>query len=308
MKKAIAVLENNLGFLQILLDNLQEHEMKDITLILVNETRVTDLSIKINSIVSNYNFNYIILTSDEINEKFKLDVIDNNFVNTYTMSMNILMLWYIHKYLDFDKVLFIDDDVVLLPNFSSLFDLNTHGFYYHRLCAGNTDFYTHPARVQDIFLEWFKIFDINFSEDFWKFYLTKYINTGQFLILKNDFNIKEYELKLKLFFNSEIIENDWNHGKVHTSGFLDEKFISLFFIKKDFIKINKYVKLYLGIKNISLPTTQSILHIAASSHKYEVYNYLINHNIISGSNFPDVECIKTKLGFTEIGKTKIKLW
>ena len=198
MNNCIAVLDNNLKFLKILLDNLSSCDMTNITICIVNEVRIGNKLNDIEKLISQYHYNIKLISSEDIICQFKKDVIENSFVDEYTMSMNILMLWYLMKYYNFDKILFIDDDVVLLNGFEEVFTHSNHLFYNHRLCAGNTDFNTESNHRKEVLLEWFNIFDITFSEYFWtNIYLKKYINTGQFVVDKTYFDVVKYEHKLK---------------------------------------------------------------------------------------------------------------
>ena len=148
-----------------------------VQLIVVNETRIGDKTKEIKRILKKENIkSYRLITSDEVNKKLKKEVIDNGFVNDYTMSMNILSLWYIKKYMkDIQKVLLLDDDVILRKGISDLFISDIHLFKSNRLSAGLVDFEKQSQNAKNIYNEWIRIFNIDFSEDWWKNkYLKKY--------------------------------------------------------------------------------------------------------------------------------------
>lgn len=310
---SIAILEGNINFLNVFLSNISTQTMLDenLKLFVIVESRIDEGNFKFNQFkdaLSDVKFDCEIISSNEINDVVKSTLISNQFVDDYTMSMNILVPWYLIAYKGADKVLMLDDDVVLLPGFEKVFNFTNNAFYTHRLCAGQTNFEDESERRKKVYHEWFRLFDVEFSQEWWEnVYLKQYINTGQWLISKDKFDINRFEFFIKKFFNSSVIyEEDWKVGKTHISGYIDEIFVTLFFLNSEKDSLNDITTLYFGMKNISKPSKNKvIIHYPASSHKYEVINWMIDNNIILGNKLEIVPLEKTKTGLKEIKVTSL---
>ena len=86
-EKAVLVLANNMNFFKLMVDNLPD-SIDDFTLIVVNETRIGDKTSEIRSILENSKCkDYKVFTSDLINQKFKTEVVDNEFVEEYFIAL-----------------------------------------------------------------------------------------------------------------------------------------------------------------------------------------------------------------------------
>lgn len=203
---AVLVLANNMDWFKLMVANFPT-SINDFKLIVVNEVRIGDKTEEIERILKRSIVqNYEVILSSTINQKFKEDVINNEFVNDYTMSMNILSLWYVYKYMPkVEKILLLDDDVIIREGFEKIFESEKHAFYHNRLSAGIVEFDKYSGNAKAIFEEWFRIFDIKFSLDWWQNeYLKKYANSGQRLMVMNKLDIVSYEHYLNEFFKSEI--------------------------------------------------------------------------------------------------------
>lgn len=291
MKNAILVLANNMNYLRLMVDNLPE-EIKDFDFIVVTETRIGDKTSEIYEILeSNKDLKYKVFTSELINKKFKEEVIDNSFVDEYTMSMNILSLWFVYKHnKSIEKILLLDDDVILREGLNNLFETNHHLFKSNRLSAGSADYYQQSENARIVFEEWFRIFKIRFEEDWWKnIYLKKYANSGQRLIVRDKFDLKEYESKLIDFFKSDIFYQFWINRRTHTSWYFDERFETFFFLDylNDDLKDSTYLMLTrpekLNVDSAIRKMNKSvIIHNATNSHKSKMYNLMIKGKVIKG--------------------------
>ena len=292
---AILVLANNMDWFKLMVANFPL-SINNFKLIVINETRIGDKISEIERILQRSIVkDYLIIPSDKINEKFKKEVINNAFVNDYTMSMNILSLWYVAKCLPYiDKILLLDDDIILREGFDAMFESETHLFYYNRLSAGPVNFYDLSKNAQSIFNEWFRIFNIKFSLNWWQNeYLKKYANSGQRLIIMKSFNLCQYENYLSEFFKSEIFHIAWINRKCHISWYFDERFETFFFfddlnhdLKRKYkccLVFNKPEKM--NKSHFNLISKSTLFHNTTNSHKREVYAMLIERGIIHDSDF-----------------------
>ena len=289
-EKAVLVLANNMNFFKLMVDNLPD-SIDDFTFIVVNETRIGDKTSEIRSILENSKCkDYKVFTSDLINQKFKAEVIDNEFVEEYGMSMNILSLWFVFKYnKNIKKILLLDDDVILREGFEDLFKTNHHLFKYNRLSAGPSEFSNQSSNAIAVYEEWFKIFDIEFSDDWWSnVYIKRYANSGQRLIVRKSFDLERYERQLKKFFESEVFLEFWRNRRTHCSWFFDERFETFFFLNELNDDLNKSTYLILTRPEkmndgcIKKMKKSSIIHNATNSHKNKVYNLMIEKGVIVG--------------------------
>ena len=290
MKNAILVLANNMEYFNLMVRNIPD-SIKDFDFIVVNEIRIGDKTDKIKKILEGSKISrFRVFTSDEINDKFKKEVIDNDFVDDYSMSMNIIPLWFVYKYNSkIGKILLLDDDVILRDGFEKVFESDHHLFKSNRLSAGLAEFHKQSQNAIDIYEEWFRIFQIKFSDDWWKNeYLKKYANSGQRLIVRSMFDLDQYEKKLKEFFESDLFHRFWIDRRNHVSWYFDERFETFFFFDflnnelKDttYLVLSKPEKLNDG--SFRKMMRSSIIHNATNSHKKKVYNLMIERGIIQG--------------------------
>lgn len=286
----ILVLANNLNYFRFFVKNYPSEIKNDnYKLFVVNEVKIGNKLEELNNILENSDItNYVILSSETIYDKFKEDYLSNNFVDEYTMGMNILSLWYVKKYFeDVKKLLWLDDDVILNKNISKVFESDTHLFKTNRLSAGSPIFESQSKNSKNIYNEWFRIFNIKFSQDWWiNEYIKKYSNSGQFLVNLDKLDIKNYESKLCDFYRSDIFYTAWTNRRTHTSWYFDERFITLYFFdflndglkKKAYLLLSKPEKLnskaYENLKNFP------IIHVCNNSHKMKTYQLLVKNGVI----------------------------
>lgn len=288
MKNAVVVLANYMDFLEILLDNYPS-DLYDTDLIIINETRIGDKTKEIKDLLKKYSSvakNKLVITDKDINKEFT-KIIDNEFVQDYSMSMKLLPLWYIMKFYDYHKLLVMDEDVILREGIVKLFDSDHSLFKHYRMSAGPGEYNQLSKPVISLFEEFGKVFDFTFDADVYKnVYLKNYESAGQKLIVRDDFKLDEYEKRLKLFFESDVIHSFWQKRRVATSYALDEKFETFFFVDvtndelktSTFLIISKPEKTtdaqYLAMKKYTL------IHNATRSHKVTVYKRLMNCGFI----------------------------
>ena len=297
MKNAICVLANNIEYFNLFIQNYpKELKTSDFTLIVVNETRIGDKTEDIKRILAESDIpNYKVFTSRKICDEFKKKIIDNEFVEDYTMSMNILSLWFIKRHnRTIKKVLLLDDDVILRSGIAKLFETDHHLFKSNRLSAGMAEFEDQSRNAKNIYYEWFRIFNVKFSQEWWKEkYLKKYANSGQRLIVLDKLDLSRYEEKLKKFFESEIFFAAWCERNTHVSWYFDERFETFFFFDdlnndlKDctYLVLSKREKL--TDASIRKMLCSSIIHNATNSHKRSVYNFMIENGVIEGEILND---------------------
>ena len=289
MKNVISILANNLDYFKLLCNNFPE-DINDYAVIAFTETRIGDKTKELKQILSESKAKYFkVIPSNKVIDKFKANVIDNDFVDDYTMGMNILMLWYLLKYSKFEKILLLDDDIILGNGLKKLFNTKHSLFMPFRLSAGPSDINKNSENGKEIFKEWFSIFGKEFNQENYKnLYINKYMNSGQRLIVKNDINLEYYQSMLYKFFNSKVFYKFWKNRKSHVSFFFDERFEVFAFNELynngmkpfSFLLVSKFEKITQNdLKHISNAT---IFHNITRSHKDKVYKLLIENGVING--------------------------
>lgn len=281
----LVILVNNIYFLEVLLENISNVE--SYYFYIINEARVSNLIKEIEITFKKKNIdNYKVFNSYDILELFPYK---NQFLEDYSMGMNILNIWYAFKYLNLSNALFIDDDVVIAKDIADIFKSKENMFL-------NQSFGIHPNFKESysdfqklLFNEFFQINNININKNTWDRLYKNYFNGGQFYI--SNINIGDYEKKLKLFFSSSIIEEAWNKRKSHVGYFLDERFINLYFFSESNNLLKNTAKLFLvnpdkhNEKYFERYRNTPIIHICNNSHKYKTYNLLIDKKIIKGEKY-----------------------
>lgn len=289
---AIAVLANNTKFVGYMLANMPK-SLENVYWFIVNETRIGDKRDELAKIAENSRLKqYEIVDSKQIVTECKEHIINNDFVDAYTMGMNILMIWWIFKYRpEIDKVLLVDDDVLFFNGIEDFFNYEQHAFRQYRMSAGLTNFNEQSKNVKKTLHEWFKVFEIdNVTQDWWKnTYLKNNLSSGNRMIVKNCFDIKRYERYLKRFFESKWLKTCWDNRRTPTSGYMDERFETLFYIdesnrllnyescifisKPEKVSDNEWKKLCSG--------RYKLVHVANKSYKQKTYELLVERGLIN---------------------------
>lgn len=276
MKKAICMLCNNTTYLQAFINNFQYKNKNDFDLILINETRIGNKIDEIKKICNGIN-NVLIIDGNCIIEKFKKEIIDHKFVNEYTMGLNILQNWYIFKYYNYEKVIVIDDDV-LVNNLDKIFAYEKSLFYLFRLSAGSKTYQSNSKQYRLLIKGMSQIFDLEIkSDNYTELWTNNHINAGERLYIKKYFNLEKYEEYLKRFYDNEYIRYLWHIRKKPGSFFLDEWFESFFAYKtgiiNDLMKTEKlaYIEIRsedkIDFNKYEKASKYPIWHNATCSHK-----------------------------------------
>ena len=270
MKKALCVLANNMDYFKVLCKNLKQG---DYDIIVCNETRIGNKVDKIKKICPNA----IVVDSEDVVKDFATNVVDTEFLHTYTMGMKILIIWYVFKNFDYDKVFFTDEDVII-NNIDRIFDYDKSAFYYFTLSAGShTGLKANNEKYQKMIAEFNKIFGLDVNEDnYYDMWVKKHINAGQRLYVRKD--VKQFEKYLKKYFKSDYIKYIWDNRKRPTEMMLDEWFESMYILKTGIGTgvLNKNHHVLLEIANpAKIDFTKfnlkkwDMMHNATSSHKME---------------------------------------
>ena len=286
MKKAILMLCNNTTYLRAFINN---YEQKDEDLIIINETRIGNKIKEIKDIVKNVRC--IVLDNKDIVDIFIKDTNShNNFIDEYTMGGNILQQWYVFKYLDYEKVIVLDDDV-LINNINKVFEYDTSIFYKFALSAGAKEYNLNSSIEIGKIKAFGEIFDIDINKDNYKeVWVNNHINAGQRMYIRKEFNIDLYEKYLIKFFNNNVMRFLWFKRNKPGSYYLDEWFESMFAYKtgitNDILREQKLA--YIEIRNdervdftkYDKHKTHCIWHNATCSHKLNWLQKLKENDLI----------------------------
>lgn len=278
MNNCILIIGNDLYKLKILKTNLKNIN-EDI--VIVTDTRIHDNLEEIKKLFDK------VITVDEINNKFK-QLVNNDFVNNYTMSTKVLAIWYMMKYYNYDNILHLDDDIII-NNTNNLFDNRSKFFRFGFQAMSDRKA---SGKNLELLQNICSCFDLTFEGELW---YHSYINAGEMIFNKKEFDLDLYEKALINYFTNECIIEKWNHRKKYTTGFLDERFMTAFTIKSNINNdlLNKDVSLiFANINKISDKRLinylkKSIIHLACNSHKYKLYNRLIDMKLIEGEKYEE---------------------
>lgn len=289
---AIAVLANNMNFVGYMLANMPK-SLENICWFFVNETRIGNKIEELTKIVKASKIKqYEIIDSMKIVTECKKQIVNNDFVDSYTMGMNILMVWWIFKYKSkIDKILLVDDDVLFFDGVESFFEYEQHAFVQYRMSAGPRIFNEQSKNGKRTMHEWFKVFEIdNVNQDWWEnVYLKKNLSSGNRMIVKKYFDMIRYEYFLKRFFMSKRLKACWDNRRVPTSGFLDERFETLFYLNESnnflnndsHILISKPEKVTDNGWEKLCSGRYKLIHIANKSWKQKTYDLLVKRGLIN---------------------------
>lgn len=289
MKNAICMLCNNTFFLKFFLDNFQYKNKENVDLVLINETRIGNKIEEIKDLCSGIN-NVIIIDGKEIIDKFKKEVCDCKFVDEYTMGLNILQNWYVFKYMNYNKVIVLDDDVIA-NNLDKIFEYEISLFYLFRLSSGGKTYDSNSSPYKLLIKSMGDVFDMNINrENYTELWTNNHINAGERLYIKKEFDLGKYENYLKRFYENQNIRYLWHIRKKPGSFYLDEWFESFFAYKTNIINdILRTEKLaYIEISNnnkidfskYTKAKTFPIWHNATCSHKNDWLIELKKNEII----------------------------
>lgn len=291
MKNAICILCNNTDYLKAFIDNFQYKNNKEIDLILINEVRIGNKIDKIKEICNGIS-NIIVINGNVIIDKFKKEISNHKFVDEYTMGLNILQQWYVFKYMNYNKVLVLDDDVII-NNIDNILNYDISLFYLFRLSAGGKTYSENSKPYKMLIRAMDNIFELGINEgNYTTIWTNNHINAGERLYVRKDFKLDEYEKYLKRFYENQYIRYLWSIRKKPGSFYLDEWFESFYAYKtkiiNDILRVNKLA--YIEISNneridftkYTAVKKYSIWHNATCSHKLNWLNSLKENKLIKG--------------------------
>lgn len=290
MKNGIMVLCTNYKFLEVMLRNLpQEIEGIPLIIILENRLKQTPTKQKVELLCESLEIeNFRIINATQIVKWFKTESgLNNDFIDNYTMGMNILAQAFIFSKSKIPGVLFVDDDVIFSEGIAKALRLNKSQFKYYRLSAG-------PSHYEQMSSEGKKGFDelarvTNFKGEY-EDYIKSHLSSGNRFLHRSDFDIEMYMGFLKQFFTSKYFEEKWRYFKETGKGkmaawYLDEKFETMAYFTMGIIKFglepfvvletSKAEKLGKG-KLLRRP----LWHNATCSHKENVLKILLERGEI----------------------------
>lgn len=242
MKKYIAILVNDLMMFKVVLDNLPDDIKQTTNFILFNETRIGNKVEDIKKVINN-RINYKLFTTEDVNNKL-YEIVHTEFVDEYSMSLNILMVWFCFKYnKKIDRILILDDDVIIRGSIDEIFvgqsKFKSDGLARLNLITGLKQGNKRSWLLKDEFDD---IFETRTEYD--DLYKT-YCNGGTKFYVREEFDIERFEKYIKNFFESEIVRDIWGRRKTFRTAFLDERFEQL--LNLDFeinnYDLDKYVRL-----------------------------------------------------------------
>lgn len=283
-----------MNYIAILVNDLEvfEYVVKNITLdkskykfILFTDTRIGDKTRTIKKLAESNNLNFRLFTDAEVNNKL-VKIVNTPFVFEYSMSLNILILWFCIKHCrNIDKLLILDDDVLINGDISMLFD-DKPKFMRDSLAAANL---IHGIKCGnkksiDLYNEFNRIFDMSVEPHF---LYKNYMNGGIKYYVRMYINIDLYELYLKRFFESNVIYEVWKNRRSYKTFFLDERFEQMLAIK--FKMYNHDMDKYSMLVNQKFEkidfrkfetTKKKLLHICNNQWKMQTFEKLVEMGVI----------------------------
>lgn len=276
-RHALCILANNMDYFKAFADNFEQGPYD---VIVCNESRIGDKTVEIKQILPNA----IIVDSKDVVKLFAETVTDTEFLHSYTMGMKILIIWYVFKTFNYDKVFFTDEDI-FINNIDRIFDYDRSVFYYFALSAGNhAGLKYNNEKYQNMIKEFNRIFDIQINEDNYKEkWVKKHINAGQRLYVRKDIG-KDYEMYLKQYIESEFIKYIWDNRKRPTELMMDEWFESMYIMKMG-IEDNTLNKNHHVLLEIAKPTKVDF-------NKFNLKKWDMMHNATSTQKYNWIDALK----------------
>lgn len=265
--------------LEVLLRNIPDYKVR--YTILVDSRLCKDTTPVIDLCKQNGLVDFEVLDSTDMFDKFKQDIKLStfDFFDSYTMSLNIIAQWYLLKYKNYDKVLFLDDDVILNNGIEEIFNQDHSMFYKFRLSAGPATYEACSKKCLTVNTAFADIFDYTFNKDTYKeVVLDTHINGGQRLYCKSDVDIEKYEYYLKRFFENAALYDIWENRRHHCSWYLDERFEGYFAWKTGIFNNDMAKYAYVEVVNIYNPNNG----VLANMPKYKRIQKAVWHNATCG--------------------------
>ena len=262
---AICILCNDLERFKIITDNLPKLE---VNLFVINDTRLGDKIDKLKKIYSNATF----IKGSDIIESFPRH--DN--IDKYGLSVKLLIPAYMFKKYNYDRILLLDDDVLITDKISEFFNIYNKG-----ACPGALAM---PHEIKNKSMAGIlinltqDIFGINFIVG-----KTWRVNGGVLLFEKDN----EYEKYVLQYMCSEVFTGFLQKFSSWKACCADEIFFTGYCLKNNYPSIDSHTKLimikYEKFKYKSVEyylKTKAFIHIVTSRHKIDIFRGLIERGII----------------------------
>ena len=293
VKYCVCILCNNLQFLKAMMYNMPRQN-EEIVFVIGNDTRVVDLENDIKEFFKNakrlnLNNKVIVITDKKVN-KFCEDTLDmnesgNEYLYEYTMGMNINLQYYLmfNEKADFEKILFLDDDVLINRNLMDIFKKDDFLFARENLVGGAS---CKGSKWNDIWVE------LSGAQDADEFY-DGYINSGVRMYINEEKYREVYKGLLKQFFENKRLRKWFNAWKKTGKNkglafFQDQEFENSFALKIG--KRNRGMEMFCNTlhsfkeesRNVNLfyYTRKHITHYVCGSWKKEFLRLLDREGVI----------------------------
>lgn len=251
----ICVVTNDIYRFKILTGNLPSN-IKDYKLVFVTDPRLGNSINDFKQLYSDAEF----ISSNEVLNFYHDDLhtSDDN-INKYPLGYKIILPWYISKLYNFDKLLMLDDDIIITEKIKELFDsINGPSVYATYLMHKKTSF---PKLDSDLICLALRVNEIDENK------IIPYINGGHIMFTK-DINYDEYISRIKIYMENPITIDLINKQEYWWSYYIDEVFFSALF--QDYSKkydgiydLHKYVMIHSTIDGIGNSLKKhAVLHFA----------------------------------------------
>lgn len=270
----ICVVTNDIYRFKILIDNLPSN-IKDYKLIFVTDPRLGNSIGIFEQLYSDAEF----ISSYEVLNSYHNDLHTiNNNIDKYPLGYKIIIPWYLSKLYKFDKLLMLDDDIIITEKIKEIFDhINNPSVCATYFMHKNVSF---PKLDSNLISHALMTNGLDENE------LILYINGGHIMFTK-DIDYEDYILKIKTYIESPIVTDLISKQKYWWSYYIDEVFFSALFKKYSeqfdgVYDLYKYVTIHAAINSIENSLKKSaILHFAPFDTD-SLYPQLIKKGYLKG--------------------------
>lgn len=249
-KYAVCMLATNLYFFENMIKNLSEQN-NDLLFVIALDKRVADIEHEVKKLIrqnNKHHINFKVLKDEVVTnylfENLSLTKNGMKFVKEYTMGMNINTYYYLFDKYKFDKIFFVDDDVLINKNLDAIFALNDYSFQKNFMSSGKYD------EGKPNMNAW-----LDFSGLSFKTWASFNCYGGHKLYIYDKKHVKIYGDLLCKFYNNDVFRNNWEYyiatGKQKTKAwFMDQYFDNSFIhiIGKANDNLKGYVRTILSYK------------------------------------------------------------
>jgi hypothetical protein len=196
-----------------MLKNMPEQTNSD--LVIINESRIGDLVPDIRRCLEKHNKKALVFGSAKVNDYIlhTLNLTDagKSFVESYTMGMNVNTQYFLlsHPKGIYDKILFLDDDVIINKDLDTIF--KNYKYAFAKMLLG------------------YKILNSEYDKALLNYYgsglaawRSRHINSGQRLYHKEV--VPVYKWMLELFYNEKEFQEAWFKNRDGIKGFKTKSF------------------------------------------------------------------------------------